>query len=609
MRNIILYILLLVGFSTSFADKYNPTIFIKDKKDPTKKIIVNPQYDKISFRFCGYDLIIKDTLGGLIKRTDLDECELVVPLIYSYMAPDEDFKYMKLRDTSHLISTFDMKKEQIINEYYPYYLKQILIKFSGILFEDGYCFVDNNGVSVSDKFDHVERCGNGKIFVEKDSCAGFLDSNFVYTEDSIFLNTSIDYKKNYNTHLIEKLNKDISTYGLVDSTFKVIIPFVYDTVIVCPNFAVVRKDDHWGVISTLTGKITTPLIYDKLEPLYNSDRNEGGYDENYLVAYKDGKYGLITINNKIKRPFVYDSISTISYDQILTAIKDGKYGIMSPKKEITPMKYDTIFRKLYKCGAGGETDVYFDCGYVSGMSWDGWSYLPCPYYVAKLGDSTFTLSTKGKNYKPGGIFEKDGKYGFNMSGKTVLPAKYSGIQGICYNMKKGNRIYPYLVSNNEKYGVWTSKGKWITPIKYDTIIPIFVRYSYDNDDYITILTRYFHVTKNDKEGIYNYKGKCIIPVKFDDIDYEEEEIDENTTYSWFEVENDDYVGVFNSKGKCIIPIEYYRVKFNNNKIPHFIVTDKYGLKGAYSPEGKLLLSVKYKNIRYDAENNKLVGEE
>lgn len=621
MRNIILSILLLVSFTNAFADRSYPTIFIKDKKDTTKKIIVEPQYDLIS-KFCGYDLIIKDTLGGLLKRCD-DMEELVLPIIYSYMEPDEQFKYMKLRDTSHLISTFDMKKNQVFNEYYPYYLKQ-----TGPLLLD-YFFVDSNGVSISDTFVYVERCIDGKIFVKKKSSFGFLDSNLRYTEEPIFLNTEIDYKKNYNnTHLIEKkLSKNKSTYGLADSVYKLIIPCQYDSLIIGPNFAVVKKENYWGAISTLDGTITTPLIYDKLELLKKRSYNSSGYEENYLVAKKNGKYGLITINNKIKQSFIYDSISTISYDQLLTAIKDRMYGIISPKKEIAPMIYDTIYRYTYSAPTGGVSNVVFDCGSDETMYWDGWTTIPTQFYKAKLGDSTFTLSTNGKilkhSYFNNKITEKDGKYGMVWHGKCVLPTKYQAILRLDRNMYDPNQqwrsLFLYKVlSDDEKYGVCTAKGKWILPIKYDDVMCEGEEWYYFNNEYKSFV-KYLKVENNEKIGIFNSNGRCIIPIKYDGIDYEDNysyeiynrgfELEEDRKYSWFEVEKDEKIGIFNSKGRCIIPIEYNHVKFNDNKIPHFIVTDKKGLKGAYSPKGKLLLPVKYKDIRIDAEKNELVGEE
>ncbi len=65
------------------------------------------------------------------------------------------------------------------------------------------------------------------------------------------------------------------------------------------------------------------------------------YGEGNFVVSKEGKYGVVNINNEIKIPFLYSGLS-ISCGKVV-ATKEGKYGILSlNNKELMPFEYRQI---------------------------------------------------------------------------------------------------------------------------------------------------------------------------------------------------------------------------------------------------------------------------
>ncbi|MEG2158118.1 MAG: WG repeat-containing protein, partial [Bacteroidaceae bacterium] len=76
-----------------------------------------------------------------------------------------------------------------------------------------------------------------------------------------------------------------------------------------------------------------------------SDTYTKVYDasENYRVAIKDGKAGLLDSLRNITIPFIYDDIKSTVSEGLIGVCKDKKWGILTAKgKEITPFIYDAI---------------------------------------------------------------------------------------------------------------------------------------------------------------------------------------------------------------------------------------------------------------------------
>jgi len=112
----------------------------------------------------------------------------------------------------------------------------------------------------------------------------------------------------------------------------------YDKIMDLQNgMGAVERNDRWGVIDG-NGRERMPCIYDNLE---TNDLASICY-HNRISANKDGKYGVIDLDNHIIVPFGYDYISNFA-SGVAFAEKDGKQGYLDTMgKKIIPVIYRAV---------------------------------------------------------------------------------------------------------------------------------------------------------------------------------------------------------------------------------------------------------------------------
>lgn len=303
-----------------------------------------------------------------------------------------------------------------------------------------------------------------------------------------------------------------------------------------------------------------PFQYEDLQP-----------HKEFIIAQKKGKYGVISYQNKTLIPFIYDNLKIIYPDQLLIAEKNEKFGIISvkKKKKILPFIYDYL-DVCYDDGIiGYNQQIYFSHdNFIIDYPIDFLCFNSYDLY-ANIDNKSYLISLKGDILSEYDSFIKDYKI---------------------------NRVKKF--SLNENYGI-VEGGKIILPAKYSEIV-------YVGDS----LTAKFYDEYNGKYyGIYTQNGKLIDQSKYVYSHTRKEEFYKDI-HRWYKVKNDSIFGIYDLYGNSIVPEKYIDIQtVYVNKKYHFIITDKEGLKGAYSTEGKCILPVKYENIRYDAETNQIVGEE
>jgi hypothetical protein len=99
-----------------------------------------------------------------------------------------------------------------------------------------------------------------------------------------------------------------------------------------------EKNGRWGLLNLETGKIIIPFEYDTKDVTFAKNSVQ-----DYFLAKKLGKIGMIDIKGRILIPFNYDEISKSSKEYII--VKNiGLYGLFDAKtyKEILPVEYSTI---------------------------------------------------------------------------------------------------------------------------------------------------------------------------------------------------------------------------------------------------------------------------
>jgi hypothetical protein len=141
--------------------------------------------------------------------------------------------------------------------------------------------------------------------------------------------------------LLLKLN---NKYGLCNSSGKTIIPTFYDNLfLVYGNFS--NRYNNFtsfyyafyhrkvGLINGADGKIIIPCEYDAI--IFNSRyKDEHYHTTNYLVAIKNGQFGLIDFKGKICLPFIYDNIQETENHQYSVKL-NGKPDLLD--KDLKPV--------------------------------------------------------------------------------------------------------------------------------------------------------------------------------------------------------------------------------------------------------------------------------
>ena len=145
---------------------------------------------------------------------------------------------------------------------------------------------------------------------------------------------------------IYPINRDLHYWGPMES-FKG-----------TPLVVAYRRNGKKGWVNLVTNKEVIPFEYDDL------DMQSLGYGSlEYFQAKRDGKWGLISTQNEVKLPFLFDRISYISVSRklnkkIVTCSKNDKWGFIDLEGNmIIPFIYEDA-RDIFEDKLGKE---YFIC--------------------------------------------------------------------------------------------------------------------------------------------------------------------------------------------------------------------------------------------------------
>lgn len=185
-------------------------------------------------------------------------------------------------------------------------------------------------------------------------------------------------------------------------------------------------------------KIDNTII---IEPKYdNIDLLE---NEDFLLAEKDQKFGLIDKSGKEIIPLIYDKIKAISENLILVKQKD-KWGFIDKlNKIIIPLEYDDAF-PFFNGIAFVQKESFY--GAI-----DKHNQTKIQFNLDKL---IFPIDSDNLI-----VFKKNEKFGFiNSSGKIIVQAIY-------------DYAYPFIkdmayVQRDNKAGFINRKGEQVIPINY-----------------------------------------------------------------------------------------------------------------------------------------------
>ena len=227
------------------------------------------------------------------------------------------------------------------------------------------------------------------------------------------------------------------------------------------DYIVARKNGKYGIILEDTTVLVEPL-YDELHEY----RQSFGY---FFTAKKNGLWGAINYKNEVVIPFEFEKINGNSHlspescghlRSMIEVWKNGKMGVyMKTGREVVACKYDNVYY------AGDDlscplTTSHFQVsldgnyGYVSNT---GEEFIP-PIYTKIEQFGTY----KGNKHL---VFFKvyiDGKVGIlDVNGKEVIPARYNALDHIVTNIG----MY-YVYKEDGKYGCLDQNGNVLLSPQY-----------------------------------------------------------------------------------------------------------------------------------------------
>lgn len=294
-------------------------------------------------------------------------------------------------------------------------------------------FVDEkNNVIIPFEYEHyIYSCfSEGLAPVKKDGKTGYINKN-----NEVVISYEYDYAEPFRDDCA--IVKNNEKYGLINKKSNIIIPIKYNniTTFAAPKgYYFITENEKKGLIN-FKGDIVVPIIYDELANYYDTASTE-----KYLIAKKEDKNGVIDLNGNILLPFEYDSIS-VGSDACVCVEKHGEYAV---------------------------------------ISLDGKIVLP-------YGDKGYQAVGNGIIRK-GGIFDRDFTSIYNEKGEKIFDEKNIKA-GIAYS---NGTIVVVSSGENAKLGLMDFNGKFITGLKYDSILP------FDSN--------HFKVERNEKTGILKSDG-------------------------------------------------------------------------------------------------------
>lgn len=305
-------------------------------------------------------------------------------------------------------------------------------------------------------------------------------------------------------------------YGLLNKSFKEIVPCIYDNIIVNEKSSLFTlfKDGKYGLANS-TGKIILECIYDevKLYDLYIH------FPDDAIHVTLNGKKGRVSQTGIVITPIKYDRLLLINRQYIAVNIGD-KYGLIDHNNnEILPSIYDEIAESAYEkyIIVYNRQDGY---GIVNSA---GTLILPCRYNRIEEWSVTEGLF----------IVQLGSSYGLIDSvNNMLLPFVYDDIQLLGSN----NSITYYKAKRGDFYGVVDVDNKLIVDHKYNDVKLL-------ENGIIAIKD-----TGSNKWGCINLSGKLLIPCVYDYI--------HDVGNGWKCVEQNEQWGCVDTNNNIIIPITY-----------------------------------------------------
>lgn len=311
-----------------------------------------------------------------------------------------------------------------------------------------------------------------------------------------------------------------------DTTGKLLMPLRFSDMIYMDGiYFDVCQNGKRGIYNARTDSVVIPIQYDGFDYCGGCDLSS-----DYVLAMKNGKWGVIGFDNKIRVPFEYEHqhfnmrsdewVFSLQQKnrQVLINMNTGKIFAEPEYKFPVNVIWNDLacLIKSNKSGlvnAAGQPVTKFEYDNITGLTDAGnqWAKYACVEKNSKYGliDTTGAIIIpvshdgfiRAYNDSTFIVNADTAKMLLDGAGNNLLPEYYTDISEV-----EGDGKAPWLftVFKNGKYGLYNRRLQVLTPLEYD--------------DIPTLGLNGFIVTKRDhKQGLLNLQGKEILLPQFDFI--------------------------------------------------------------------------------------------
>ena len=360
-----------------------------------------------------------------------------------------------------------------------------------------WAFFDSKGRQLSDFLYHdVQRAWkndrttffeNGPASVKQNGKYSFLNRDLKPAFSNVVFDSATSFDSNRNAIVMNK-----GKFGIIKDDGQYGVPLKYDLI---ENFKGNSNPEFYffekGNIKGLLNKNLKKIAEAKRDDYSSSFSLQGDYISSQNFK---GKYGLIDAEGNEKIPFIYDEGLYFDRDDYSIAKKNNRFGIINLNNvELVPISYQSL-------------DPVFD-------QWDEKPKGSANYFVAKTEYGAKIIDLNNKTMLSGYesidpifndhfklIVQKNKKFGIvDLKNKIILPVEYDEISNWT---EYGPRHSKFIVKNG-KTGLIDHESFKIT------IPPIYDQFRY--------LNGLIFAKRNDKAGIITEDGKVLCDFIYDDI--------------------------------------------------------------------------------------------
>lgn len=448
------------------------------------------------------------------------------------------------------------------------------------------------------KYKDVHLISNGLIVVGSDTPIKDETGRSFYPQGCIDMDGNVIVPVKYDgirdtgdgTFIVTMNTNQGLRFGLLDNKGNVVAPIEYELILTTTpsqntygkvytmDFFTVKKNGLTGVMAK-NGNIVIPIQYEKIWRFYIKDAYRV-YEQDELpdvfLAQKSGKLKVFNLSpEKMKKK------PSTPYDVTLTG-DYGKQSLMDYEGRIIAGPFQNVrFRgtTLFQEGLAAVVKN----NKIGFIDMQGNVKIPFKFYYSEYWFNYTAVFTCNFSEGLAPMINSDVKWGYiDKSGNLAIPFVYDEAtpfhkgsalvaKGNLLGMidKNNNVILPfefengvftgnvYAMCQNNKWGIYSSQGKCITPCQYD--------------QFITFVEGYATVVKDRKQGLIDEMGQVVIPCEYKFVLYD---IFSQLVYVEKENGKRGYVDLNNQE---VFPIEFDEVTAVENGQLFYVKKDgRYG---------------------------------